>query len=152
VITIREATEADIFRLIEMTTRFLCSTRYGEWMKPTPEQIDAFVVNVMKLGVVLVAEASVPEEQRLYLVGMIGIVLLPYPLTGELHADEIAWWVEPEYRNVTVGPKLLWSAERWATTNGAKVCKMVAPSGTDIGTFYARHDYVEVETIFVKRF
>lgn len=147
---IREATEDDAFRLVEMTTRFLLSSSYGSMMRPTPEQTHAFVLRVMELGVVLVAEAEVLLQEWV-IVGMIGLVLVPHALACELHADEIAWWVEPEWRGSTLGPKLLRSAEQWATTKGAKACKMVAPAGTDVGAFYKRVGYVEVETIYAKQ-
>ena len=155
---ILEATEADALRLVEMTTRFLLSTRYGELIKPDPEQIHAFVLRVMELGVVLVAQHRLlVDGQPAFpntpptVVGMIGMVLVPHALACEIHADEIAWWVEPEWRGSTLGPKLLRSAEDWATTKRAKVCKMVAPAGTDVGAFYRRVGYVEVETIYAKQ-
>jgi GNAT superfamily N-acetyltransferase len=85
------------------------------------------------------------------LVGMIALFCAPHPITGEPYADELCWWVEPAYRRGNLGLKLLRCAERWATTKGATMLKMVAPEGTDIGRFYERVGYRAVETAYQKR-
>lgn len=84
------------------------------------------------------------------LVGMLAIVALPHPLAGGKVAEELAWWVEPEWRQGLLGPKMLREAEAWATRNGAVMVKMVAPAGTDVGEFYERIGYQAVETAYIK--
>lgn len=165
--TIRLATEDDKPRLIEMATRFLLESQYGELFDnaATPLSIGELVTNTLALGAIFLAEID-PRGEDLprwherdtckicavkLVVGMLAIVALPHPLTGVPIAEEIAWWVEPEHRNSTIGPKLLRSAEQWATTNGANVVKMVAPAGSTVGEFYERLGYRPVETAYIKR-
>lgn len=159
---IRFATLDDKPRLIEMAVRFLLETEYGRMFddRATPAMIDKLITNVLSLGAIVVAEieelhgniaGSAPLESRFKLVGMLAIVALPHPLTGGIYAEEIAWWVEPEHRHGTLGPKMLRSAEDWATRNGAKMCKMVAPAGSQVGAFYEHIGYRAVETAYIKR-
>lgn len=148
---IREATEADIPRLIEMAVRFLLESRYGETFDnaATPDAIGRLVRQVLTFGTIFVAENDIgPGAQAV--VGMLAIVIVPHPLTGKNYADEIAWWVEPNARGGTIGPKMLRAAEQWATTNGANMVKMVAPSGTSVGEFYEKLGYEVVETAYIK--
>lgn len=142
-----------------MATRFLLESRYGAMFdnKATPVSIGELVVNVMSLGVILVAEVE-PGGPRWTqgadpspaIVGMIAIVVLPHPLSGVNYAEEVAWWVEPEYRDGTLGPRMLRSAEEWATRNRANVVKMVAPAGSDVGRFLEKVGYQAVETAYIK--
>jgi GNAT superfamily N-acetyltransferase len=159
--TIREATPEDIPRLIEMATRFLLDTRYGSLFdnQATPVTIAQLIIQVMAIGVIYVADcqmftrmvdSDVVEQGDPYLVGMLAIVCLPHPLTGKPYADEIAWWVEPQHRGGSIGPKMLRAAEDWATTNGANMVKMVAPADTTVGKFYERMGYQAVETAYIK--
>lgn len=153
--TIREATPADKFRLVEMASRFLLESQYGEMFenRATPEKIGALVDQVLQIGAVFVAEVPLThtEEDRFELVGMLAIVVVPNLFTGYPVAEEIAWWVEPEHRGKgTIGPKLLRSAEAWATSRGANMVKMVAPAGSAVGFFYERMGYRLAESAFIK--
>lgn len=150
---LRLATTDDKPRLIEMSARFLLGSPYGAFFdnQATPDSIAVLIDNVLILGAIIVAEIEIVDEHRRELVGMLAIVALPHPLTGRKYADEIAWWVEPEHRGGTLGPKMLRAAEDWATRNGANMVKMVAPAGSDVGSFYERIGYSVVETAYIKR-
>lgn len=158
---IRFATEADKPRLIEMATRFLLETQYGRLFdeRATPASLSELVTNVLTLGAIVVAEYrplmpaifeddAAPAEPKL--VGMLAIVAVPHPLTGKIYGEEVCWWVEPEHRHGTLGPKMLREAEDWATRNGANMVKMVAPEGSTVGEFYKHIGYRPVETAFIK--
>lgn len=154
--TIREATGDDKHRLVEMAARFLLETPYGRLFddKATPDTIARLIDQVLTFGAIFVAEETGPGRYgrtALKLTGMLAIVVVPHPLTGRNYAEEIAWWVEPEHRIGRVGPNLLRSAEEWATTKGANMCKMVAPEGSSVGGFYERLGYQPVETAYLKR-
>lgn len=142
--TIRHATPDDVPRLVDMSRHFLASTAYGRLLIPTTEQLEAFVVLILTHGGALVAEVDGQVE------GMIGVVALAHPITQELVAEEVAWWVEPDYRKGTIGPRLLQAAEDWASVKGVTVLKMVAPAKSDVGKYYERHGYTAFETAFVK--
>lgn len=166
--TIRAATPADRFRLVEMASRFLLESDYGPIFaeRSTPEKLGALVDKVLEIGVIFVAERqfdidvatgtpatadTIATMEAVELVGMLAIVILPHLFTGLPFGDEIAWWVEPEHRgNGRIAYKLLRSAEEWATRNGANMVKMSAPAGSTVGAFYERMGYRPVETAFIK--
>ena len=142
---IREATAADTNRLVEMTTRFLLTTRYGDLIQPNPACIRKLIALVLEHGVIFVG-----ETWKLELIGMIALTALPHLLTGEPFAEEQAWWVEPEHRGGSLGPRLLAAAEAWSRESGLKMIKVVAPEGGDVGKFYTKLGYHAVETAYVK--
>lgn len=143
--TIRAATLDDVPRLHELVAHFLRSTPYGNLLRaPSEARLFALVEQVLTLGVVLVAEM---EDQ---LVGMIALVALEHPFSGEPFGDELVWWVEPTHRGHTVGPHLLDMAEAWARSKGLTMLKMVAPAGSNLGSFYERMGYRAVETAYSK--
>jgi GNAT superfamily N-acetyltransferase len=141
---IREATPADAPRLAELSQHFLDSTPYGQLLKPAPGMVEKVVDLVLEQGITFVAEVDGA------IVGMVGALVLPHPVTGEDYLDEVAWWVEPEHRGGSVGPRLLRHMEGWAVTSGLHMVKMVAPAATDVGDFYQRMGYMAVETAWIK--
>lgn len=143
---IREATVEDRDDIVEMAAHFIEQTRYSQVLgAPNREQLWFIVTKVVdELGVILLAEV----EGRA--VGMLAIAALAHPFTGELYGDELCWWVEPEHRQGSVGPRLLVAGEEWATRKGLSVLKMVAPAGSDIGMHYERRGYSQVETVYQK--
>lgn len=160
---IREATADDVPRIVEMSLRFIASSRYRELVEANADALARLVPAVMGCGVILLAEVEtihreltdfnaiefeVAREQ--VIVGMLAIAALPHPFTGEPYGDELAWWVEPEYRRGTVGPRLLAHGEAWAREQGLTLLKMVAPAGSDVGAWYVRRGYVNVETVYQK--
>jgi GNAT superfamily N-acetyltransferase len=153
-VIIREAVLEDSLRIQEMATRFLLDSQYGSLFndKTTPDAIAALIAGVMQIGTIFVAEVDHGgrEVAPSRLVGMLAIVLVVHPLSGQKVAEEIAWWVEPEARGGSIGPKMLRVAEEWATRNSANMVKMVAPAGSTVGTFYEKSGYRAVETAFIK--
>ena len=148
---IREATIDDLPRLIEMSRHFIEQTAYGRLLAPAPGVLEAFVAFVQEFGVAIVAEDVGTAAGGPQLVGMIGLLAGPHPATGQIMAEEVAWWVEEPYRKGTIGPRLLHAAEAWASAKSVTVLKMVAPAGSNVGGFYSRHGYDALETAFVKR-
>jgi len=143
--TIREATLADADCLVAMATRFLESTPYGRVFPPAAERLHALVATCLTLGVIFVAEVRDAE-----VVGMIAVAALEHPFTGDLYADEIAWWVELEHRGGAIGPRLLGAVSSWAQVRGLRFVKLAALAGSDVGAFYERMGYEAVETAYMK--
>ena len=144
-VTIRPATAADTPRLLEMAAAFLEHTSYGALVRFNPAALQLLIAQVLVLGVILVAE----DADRLD--GMLAIIELTDPLTGDRYADEQVWWVEPHARSRAVGPRLLKVAESWAKSRNLSIIKMVAPTGTHVGSFYQRVGYTPIETAYTKR-
>jgi len=144
--TIREATAADADRLVDMATRFITSsTTYGELLPPDHTRVLGLVNICLELGVIVVAEG-----RDGVLVGLLGVVVLEHPFSDVQFAEEQAWWVEPEYRHGTVGPRLVTYVHEWARLRGVKFVKMAAPADApSVGQFYERLGYRPIETAYV---
>lgn len=172
---IRPATDADVSTLVVMSSRFLELTAYGKLFPPHPGHLEMLARLVLEHGTALVAEIHPPgcpafdpipcecveglkcrhclaPPSAHKVVGMLALVIVPHPLTGETYVEEVVWWVEPEHRKGIVGPKLLEAAEAWVSTKSVSMVKMVAPAGSEVGTFLERRGYAPVETSFVRLF
>jgi GNAT superfamily N-acetyltransferase len=142
---IRPATYADIPQIVDMGLRFLRSSEYRARMRETPDAMASTARWLVEApgGALFVA------EQGDGLVGMIGLALSVQPLSGELAAGELFWYVEPEARGRT-GIKLLRRAESWAKAAGATVVVMVAPNA-NVERFYASRGYDRFEVTYQRR-
>ena len=143
---IREATLEDAAPIVCMAIRFLEETPYGHLFAPNEQKLTELLLQVLTHGVIFVAERADHT-----LAGFLALVTLEHPISGERYADELAWWVNPESRSGSIGPRLLAAAEEFARTAGIGMLKMVAPAGTDVGRFYERLGYAAVETSYHKR-
>lgn len=140
---IREATDADRTRLVAMGMRFIAETPYARF-GASPQALEWILRVVLEHGAAFVAEV----DGRL--VGMLAVIVAPHPLTGVAYADEIVWWVEPEYRAGMIGPRLLHTTEKWARTKGVPSIRMVAPAGSQVGRFYEHRGYEPIETSYLR--
>lgn len=145
--TIREATAADLPALHAMALEFLATSRYGALLTAERPQIDALVTLLQTSGAGVVLVACDGE----ILIGMLALIVGPHPLSGELMADELAWWVAPLAREGRVGLRLLRAAEGWAVAHGVVWLTLVEPLALEAVGRYARLGYTAIETRSVKR-
>lgn len=145
---IRPATVADVPRLVEMACRFRRETAYARRARERPEQLAALASGLIEgdRGIMLVA-----VDVDGAIVGMIGLLVFPHPVSGIDTAGELVWWIEPEQRASGLGRQLLDYAEAWARQMGAQDVQMIEPVGTGLGQFYTRHGYDALEIAWVKR-
>lgn len=139
---IRDATPDDIPRLVEMGERFLTETVYRGRVTVNP------VAMARTVGLLLASEvgAVFVSEQHGTVVGMIGLLLFEHPITGELTASELFWWMDDRHRGGPDAIRLLRRGERWARELGAAKMHMIAPVGSGVGRLYQRCGYEELET------
>jgi GNAT superfamily N-acetyltransferase len=140
---IREATEDDIPRLVEMGERFLTETVYRGRVAVNPRAMARTVAQLLvsETGAVFVSERDAQ------VVGMIGVLFFENPITGEPTVSELFWWVEPEARGS--GVRLLKRAEQWALAAGAHKVHMIAPT-PDVAQLYERMGYGYLEAAYQK--
>ena len=140
---IREATPADIPRIVEMGRRFMAESTYSQHLAENPEQMRVFAEQIIAnpKGMILVSEKDGN------LTGMLALYLFPHYFSGEPIAGEVIWWVDPEARAGSTGLKLMRKAEEIAVKMGAKKMQMVAPTER-IGELYKHLGYREVESTF----
>lgn len=140
---IREATLADVPRLVEMGTAFLRSSAYAAVLPENPTVMAELATRLISQpdGVMFVV------EQRSGLVGMLGLVTFRHPLSGAAVAGELVWWIEPTARGA--GVRLLRHAEAWARADGRQFLQMISPNA-HVSRFYAKMGYSHVETAWQK--
>jgi GNAT superfamily N-acetyltransferase len=82
--------------------------------------------------------------------GMLAAVINPFILDmTKSMATEIAWWVEPEYRDKGLGQELLEGFEIWAAGQGCNLMSMVGLSD-DLGKYYEKSGYKLYERAYIK--
>lgn len=140
---IREATEQDIPRIVEMGSRSLREGPYKDLVGDNPERTGKLAFDVLKKGMILVAELDGE------LVGLLGFIVFPHYFSGELTAGEVMWYVEPEHRKSFTALALLRGAERMARSFGAKYMQFTAPTA-EVGKAYEALHYKQVEVSFQK--
>jgi ribosomal protein S18 acetylase RimI-like enzyme len=136
---IRDAQLSDVPRLVEMGQRFIKETSYSKHLRDNPECAAVLITSLIEKGSLLIL------EQGQEIIGMLGFVMFPHFMSGDLTAGEIFWWVEPEHRGQ--GLKLLREMERRARVEGAKYVQMVAPN-EKVGRLYERLGFDRIETSY----
>jgi len=95
--------------------------------------------------------AAVDESDAVH--GGFGGLFFPDSFSGELHASESFWFLNPEVRGTSVGLKLFNSFEAEAKERGCKAIVMIHLAGLNeapLDKLYARKGYVRAEQIFRK--
>ncbi|KKN66887.1 hypothetical protein LCGC14_0466620 [marine sediment metagenome] len=138
---IREATPADIPRIIEMGRNFLLSGPYREIIADNPE----VPLELAKKLVTNPQARILVEEQEGKLVGVFCFILFPHYYSGLMTAGELIWYVEPEARKTMAGLRLKWEAETLAKKLGAVQMHLTCPIDQD-ELFSKLSGYKKVET------
>jgi len=140
---IREASEADMPRVVEMGRRFLLESPYRDHLKDDPEALrNAFLSFLQNPQAKMLL-----FQEGTQTVGMLIFFLFPHYFTGDPTAGEVVWYVIPEARGGMAGLRLLNAAERLASSLGAKRMQMVAPTDR-IAELYKRRGYTFVESTY----
>jgi GNAT superfamily N-acetyltransferase len=142
---VRRATQQDAGAILELSRRFLAGSPYGHLLAFNPDALESLIAFTLERGAVFLAEVDGAP------VGFLAGMVVHNPISGELMAEEFAWWVNPEQRGGRLAYYILRSFEEWAGQMGSVCLKMVAPAGSDVGRFYARLGYTPLETAFIKR-
>lgn len=88
------------------------------------------------------------------LVGLLLGIIGPQFLVEANLAQELMWWVEPEYRKSLNPIRLLTLFEEWAKTNGAQAIVMARFTEADdnrLDKFYKKRGFREIETHYLKK-
>ena len=101
---IRFADFKDFDRLMELMINFANEAPIESLHNPEYEdrRIRHFFASILQSGVIIVAEQN-EQIQGMLIAQIQPDSWLPYVKT----LRELAWWVEPEYRNTTMGYRLL---------------------------------------------
>lgn len=124
-----------------MGLRFRRETDYHQHLAENPGRMAELAGQLVAQNGVLLSERNSQA------VGMIGFVVYPHFLSGEVVAGEVFWWVEPEYRGE--GVKLLREAEKRVKQAGAHRMQMIAPNDA-LASLYRRLGYGFIEAAYQK--
>ena len=142
--SIREAKESDIPRIVELGSLSLIEGPYRGIIKDKPHTAElAAKVIESKDGVILL------YENGKKIIGLLAFIIYPHIFTGELTAGEIMWYVEANERKGGAGIHLLWEAEKKAKAMGAKYMGVTSPT-TEVSAIYSRFGYKQLEISFLK--
>jgi GNAT superfamily N-acetyltransferase len=155
-VIVRRAEEADRPLVLEMCRHYRATTTYSrilETLAPGASADNYDLIFTLLLAQPLDKAAVLVADHGGELVGMIAAMVGPLLIIGRDYAEELVWWVEPRYRNGTVGPRLLKAAEAWARSADLLCLKLGAPVSTEgaiVSAFYERSGYLPLETSHVK--
>ncbi len=140
---IREASEGDVPRLVELGLRFMHESAYGQHLSINRQAQAELARSLIEAphGLVLV------DEQDDEVVGMIGVIATRHPHSGDPVMSELFWYVLPRARGT--GVKLLLRAEAWGRQNGITKSLVVSPSDA-VAALYERLGYEPLERQFIK--
>lgn len=147
-IKIREANWQDLEEIVQMGHDFLRGTQYVAVIKENPEQMQAMAARLLNdgNGVIFVAQDGFKGP----LVGMIGMMAFPHPISAQRVAAEVFWWVTPEARGTT-GVRLLKRAEQWAKgLMEAEIIQLVGPT-PEVCRLYEKLGYGKIETLYQRK-
>lgn len=139
-LTIREAQVEDVVRIIELGREFLLKGPYKDQIRDNPDQVVKLIKYLFEnqqAARILIGE----EEAKIQ--GVFCFVIYPHYFSGELCANELIWYVDPEHRG-RLSMELLWAAEKMAHELGAIRMQLTAPT-PKVGEIYERCKYKMVE-------
>lgn len=145
--TIRKATLADVPEIVRMSAAFYPTTHYAQWCDMDEDSVAGLATGLIENDVFFVA------EQEGALVGMVGIMLVPFLFNRDhLFATEIVWWVAPEVRGTSVAARLLDVIEAPCRDRGAARIQMVhmPNSPPQAAALYERMGYARSEISYTK--
>lgn len=144
---IRPYAATDYQRLLEMAYAFhRAQPLYSQLGEVVDSKVPELVALTLARGCVFMAEDGTGR-----VVGFIAGCVLEQLWSGLPILEELVWWVDLEARSGSHGPRLLRSLEDWARQKGVSMVKMVAPSGSSVGAYYAQLGYTAVETAYLKK-
>lgn len=143
---IRPARLEDVDAIVAMGLRFQAETDYAQHLRANPEALRTLAVGLItsEVGTIFVA------EREGSVIGMLAAATYVHPMSGELVAHELCWWMRPGARGDRTALALVREAERWAVSRGAAVFQMVAPTDR-VGAFYEALRYAPVERLYQRR-
>ena len=144
---IRNATHADIPRIVEMAGKFYGQTRYAGIAPMAKESAAGLAIVMMEQGVMLLAEANGAVA------GMVGLFIEPFTFNIEkTMATELVWWVDPEHQRSGIGAELLSAIEPACRDRGADVIRMMCLAGQceAAEAIYSRMGYMPSEHAYTK--
>lgn len=149
-IAVRAATPDDLPEMTEMGRRFFAQSSLAKFAEFDVPSFETAMTEFMATEHVSVVAHDA------HMAGM--ACALAYPAwynSAHVTAQELFWWVEPQYRGWSpAGRLLLDRMEQWAKGRGAETFSMGATETLRpeaLEAFYRRRGYAPLERLFTKR-
>lgn len=140
---IRHATHEDIPQIVRMGANFIDDV-YPAAITFNADTLATLTAQLIDgTGAVFVSENDHDVD------GMIALIIVRQPMSGELVATELVWWMNPEARGGRTAIRLLSQAEAWAKAQGATRLQMIAPNDK-VCQFYEQLGFKRVEVAYMR--
>lgn len=146
---IRMAVESDIPRLVALVVDFIeQGTTYGDEYGFVPASIESTIRNCVDSPD---SCCIIAELDGLYM-GAMGLIKSSFIFNFDISiAQELFWWVYPEFRKAGVGIALIAEAEYWAKAHGCNNMLMASLPGTpEVNELYNTRGYKKAEQFFIR--
>lgn len=139
---IREAVYEDLEDVSRLAMNFLDSL---------PQSHNQTATGILDLGLSLINNPHgclFVAEENTHVVGFIAGLASINPVTNQTISCELAWWVDPEYRNCKDGIMLLKAYEEWADKYDTMT--VTSLSSQPVHSILKRRGYSPLETIYTR--
>jgi GNAT superfamily N-acetyltransferase len=149
-ITVREATEADLPVYMELSADFHAASPMQKVCEFDPKGFEAFVRLAMQNPDICILLAEVNGE----IVGITGGIIYPlYFSPTHKVSQELWWWLTPAARGSGAGNKMFKHLQSWSKERGAKTIFMIAledEKAQKMEKIYCRSGFEPMERTFMK--
>lgn len=149
-ITVREATEADLPVYLQLSADFHAASPMQRVCEFEPEGFEAFVLGAMQNPDICILLAELNGE----IVGITGGIIYPlYFSPSHKVSQELWWWLTPAARGSGAGNKMFKHLQSWAKERGAKTMFMIAledERAQKMEKVYCRAGFEPMERTFMK--
>ena len=150
VLDIKIATNEDKEAIYNMSMKFLEASGY-DW-RLNSNKVNAVIDDIVGAkGYSKICLLLTWEEKP---IGMLAAISDRPLFSDQLIAEELVWWVEPEYRGKS-SLSLLEAYEQWAQMMGCTGVRMACLedlNGNAVGRIYERNGYKKKESAYYKEF
>lgn len=149
-ITVREATEADLPVYLQLSADFHAASPMNGVCEFEPEGFGEFVLGAMQNPDICILLAELNGE----IVGITGGIIYPlYFSPSHKVSQELWWWLTPAARGSGAGNKMFKHLQSWAKERGAKTMFMIAledERAQKMEKVYCRAGFEPMERTFMK--
>lgn len=145
-VVVRPAKVEDVPAILEMSGKFYPFTMYSKFADMDEESVTQLINYLIHDGILLVAVADD------VIVGMVGAVLSPFLFNVHTkQASEVVWWVDPDYRELSIGKLLLKELEAVCNDRAVDIIMMLSFTHMpNAGKLYYAMGYNNTENAWLK--
>lgn len=145
--TVREATAADIPRIVEMAIAFGHTAPMAQAFPVSAARVEALTLSWLTSPMTATFVAVNDEDAA---IGMVSVGVFEHPFLAMRMGSVLTWWVEPAYRG-RAGLALLARVQTAAAARGADVLQVAAPLSAQLGELCQALGFLPSEESWTRR-